>query len=61
MASAVEKEGGAREETFSLELPAPPGWKKQVFHSFFCFSFSAFFLALFCFDYFVLLKFAAKC
>ncbi|KHM99721.1 methyl-CpG-binding domain-containing protein 11-like [Glycine soja] len=29
MASAVEKEGGAREETFSLELPAPPGWKKQ--------------------------------
>ena len=29
MASSVEKEGGASEETFSLELPAPPGWKKQ--------------------------------
>ncbi|KAG4390070.1 hypothetical protein AAZX31_06G204800 [Glycine max] len=29
MASAVEKEGGASEETLSLELPAPPGWKKQ--------------------------------
>ncbi|TKY73200.1 Methyl-CpG-binding domain-containing protein 11 [Spatholobus suberectus] len=29
MASSVEKEGGASEETFSLELPAPPGWKKK--------------------------------
>ncbi|KHN06821.1 methyl-CpG-binding domain-containing protein 11-like [Glycine soja] len=29
MASSVEKESGASEETFSLELPAPPGWKKQ--------------------------------
>ncbi|KAJ7956712.1 Methyl-CpG-binding domain-containing protein [Quillaja saponaria] len=28
MASSVEKEG-AREEAFSLELPAPPGWKKK--------------------------------
>ncbi|KAG5035257.1 hypothetical protein AAZX31_04G140500 [Glycine max] len=28
MASSVEKEGGASEETFSVELPAPPGWKK---------------------------------
>ena len=49
MASAVEKEGGASEETLSLELPAPPGWKKQVFHSFFCFSFSVFFFFLQCF------------
>ncbi|KAL5146930.1 Methyl-CpG-binding domain-containing protein 10 [Glycine soja] len=29
MASSVEKEGGASEETFSLELPTPPGWKKK--------------------------------
>ncbi|KAK7411132.1 hypothetical protein VNO78_02562 [Psophocarpus tetragonolobus] len=29
MASSVEKEGGASEEAFSLELPAPPGWKKK--------------------------------
>ncbi|CAJ1975426.1 unnamed protein product [Sphenostylis stenocarpa] len=29
MASSVEQEGGAREETFTLELPAPPGWKKK--------------------------------
>ncbi|KAK7327732.1 hypothetical protein VNO77_21821 [Canavalia gladiata] len=29
MASSVEKEGGTSEETFSLELPAPPGWKKK--------------------------------
>ncbi|XP_020208426.1 methyl-CpG-binding domain-containing protein 11 [Cajanus cajan] len=29
MASSVEKEGGAVEEVFSLELPAPPGWKKK--------------------------------
>ncbi|KAL2340365.1 hypothetical protein Fmac_008305 [Flemingia macrophylla] len=29
MASAVEKGGGAVEEAFSLELPAPPGWKKK--------------------------------
>ncbi|KAJ7978935.1 Methyl-CpG-binding domain-containing protein [Quillaja saponaria] len=28
MASSVEKEG-TREEAFSLELPAPPGWKKK--------------------------------
>ncbi|XP_019437511.1 PREDICTED: methyl-CpG-binding domain-containing protein 11-like isoform X2 [Lupinus angustifolius] len=29
MASSVEKESGAIEETFSLELPAPSGWKKK--------------------------------
>lgn len=32
MASTVEKEG-AKEEVFSLELPAPSGWKKKVFLS----------------------------
>ena len=60
MASSVEKEGGASEETFSLELPAPPGWKKKVWH---CSSVSPFLHFFFCtvFDYFVLLKFAAKC
>lgn len=30
MASSVEKEG-AREEVVSVELPAPPAWKKKVF------------------------------
>lgn len=30
MASSVEREG-AREEVVSVELPAPPGWKKKVF------------------------------
>jgi hypothetical protein len=30
MASSVEREG-AREEVVSMELPAPPGWKKKVF------------------------------
>ncbi|XP_027904148.1 methyl-CpG-binding domain-containing protein 11-like isoform X1 [Vigna unguiculata] len=29
MASLVEQEGDASEETFTLELPAPPGWKKK--------------------------------
>ncbi|KAK7411131.1 hypothetical protein VNO78_02561 [Psophocarpus tetragonolobus] len=29
MGSSVEKEGGASDEAFSLELPAPPGWKKK--------------------------------
>ncbi|KAF1870641.1 hypothetical protein Lal_00026063 [Lupinus albus] len=29
MASSVEKESGASEEAFSLELPAPLGWKKK--------------------------------
>ncbi|XP_027334322.1 methyl-CpG-binding domain-containing protein 11-like [Abrus precatorius] len=31
MTSSVEKEGSASDETFSLELPAPPGWKKKFF------------------------------
>lgn len=38
MASSVEREG-AREEVVSVELPAPPGWKKKVFvflYAFFC-------------------------
>ncbi|PON46326.1 Methyl-CpG DNA binding [Trema orientale] len=30
MASSVEKEGASSEEVVSLELPAPPGWKKKV-------------------------------
>ncbi|KAK7354368.1 hypothetical protein VNO80_19828 [Phaseolus coccineus] len=29
MASLVEQEGDASEETYTLELPAPPGWKKK--------------------------------
>ncbi|BAT79835.1 hypothetical protein LR48_Vigan04g022300 [Vigna angularis] len=29
MASLVEQEGDASEEIFTLELPAPPGWKKK--------------------------------
>ncbi|WVZ18455.1 hypothetical protein V8G54_005777 [Vigna mungo] len=29
MTSLVEQEGDASEETFTLELPAPPGWKKK--------------------------------
>ncbi|KAI9117574.1 hypothetical protein K1719_011740 [Acacia pycnantha] len=30
MASSVEKESLAGEEALSVELPAPPGWKKKV-------------------------------
>ena len=36
MASLVEQEGDASEGTYTLELPAPPGWKKKVYN---CFSF----------------------
>ncbi|KAK7304167.1 hypothetical protein RJT34_15259 [Clitoria ternatea] len=31
MASSVEKEDRTNEETLSMELPAPPGWKKKFF------------------------------
>ncbi|XP_054822082.1 methyl-CpG-binding domain-containing protein 11-like [Prosopis cineraria] len=31
MASSVEKESLAGEESLSVELPAPPGWKKKFF------------------------------
>jgi hypothetical protein len=35
MASSVEE--AAREEVVSVELPAPPGWKKKVFSLCQCF------------------------
>ena len=37
MASSVEE--AAREEVVSVELPAPPGWKKKVFSLCQCFFF----------------------
>lgn len=59
MASSVEKECGAAsavEEAVSLELPAPPGWKKKVHFSFLFFFFCSFrFVSLF-----ILLGFASQ-
>ena len=50
MAASVEKDT-VNEEVVSVELPAPPGWKKKVTDSFF-WSFNS------CFNLFLLLNFA---
>jgi len=34
MSTEAEKNVQHQDEVVSMELPAPPGWKKQVFHLF---------------------------
>nr|DAD29862.1 TPA_asm: hypothetical protein HUJ06_031330 [Nelumbo nucifera] len=48
-----ETQAGAKKEVVSVELPAPPGWKKKVFLSFSLYSYKALQLQ-FCSNYFVL-------
>ena len=50
MASSVEEAG--REEVVSVELPAPPGWKKKVFSLSLCVSFLRVYFALLYVEFF---------